>query len=198
LLRAAQMGPLRIMLPMVTNLEEIHQAKSIIREEQVALGVGPVPVGIMIEVPAAAVMADRLANEVDFFSIGTNDLTQYVLAMDRNHPSLARQVDGLHPAVLALIEMTTKAAQAAGIEVGVCGGIAGDLAGVPLLVGLGVEELSVSLPSVPGVKARVRELELVACRKLAQRALTLSSADDVRALVNEEMPEWSTGEGKRS
>ena len=195
LLRASQQGPIRIMLPMVTNLSEVQEAKAIIREEQVALGVAPVPVGIMIEVPAAAIMADRLAEEVDFFSIGTNDLTQYLLAMDRNHPSLARQVDGLHPAVLNMIEKTAAAAHARGIELGVCGGIAGDSLGIPLLIGLGVEELSVSLPSVPAVKARVRELELGACQSLAQRALTLSSAADVRALVQEEMPEWGTKKG---
>ena len=123
-----------------------------------------------------------MAREVDFFSVGTNDLTQYVLAMDRGHPKLAPQVDGLNPAVLGLIASTVRAAHQYGKWVGVCGGIAGDPQAVPLLLGLGVDELSVSLPTIPRVKAQVRTLSLAECRQLAQQALQLDSAAAVRAL----------------
>jgi phosphocarrier protein FPr len=141
----------------------------------------------MVEVPAAAVMAEQFAREADFFCIGTNDLTQYTLAMDRGHPKLAPHVDGLSPAVLHLIAQTVKGARAAGadraVHVGVCGGIASDPCAVPILLGIGVDELSVSLPAIPTVKAQVRTLRLDECRKLAERALAADSAADVRALV---------------
>jgi multiphosphoryl transfer protein len=120
---------------------------------------------------------------VDFFSVGTNDLTQYTLAMDRGHPRLAPQVDGLNPAVLGLIGQAVKAAHEAGRWVGVCGGMASDPQAVPILLGLGVDELSVSVPAVPAVKAQVRSLSLAQCKELAARALTLDSAAAVRALV---------------
>lgn len=188
LLRAHQHGPIRLMLPMVTNLDEVQAARAMVREEQESLGVPALPLGIMIEVPAAALMADQLAREVDFFSIGTNDLTQYALAMDRNHPSLARHVDGLHPAVLKLIQQTVTAAHRAEIEVGICGGIAGDASGVPILIGLGLRELSVSLPSVPGIKARVRDLHLAHCERVAEQALGMTSAQQVRDLIKREFP----------
>jgi phosphocarrier protein FPr len=136
----------------------------------------------MVEVPAAALMAEQFAREVEFFSIGTNDLTQYTLAMDRGHPKLAPQVDGLNPAVLSLIASTVRAARQYGKWVGVCGGIAGDPQAVPLLIGLGVDELSVSLPTIPRVKAQIRTLSLAACRQLAQEALQQDSAAAVRAL----------------
>ena len=114
----------------------------------------------MVEVPSVAVMAAQFAAEVDFFSVGTNDLTQYTLAMDRGHPRLAPQVDGLNPAVLGLIGQAVHGAHAAGNWVGVCGGIASDPQAVPLLVGLGVDELSVSVPAIPAVKAQIRSLSL--------------------------------------
>jgi len=137
----------------------------------------------MVEVPSVAVMAPQFAAEVDFFSVGTNDLTQYTLAMDRGHPRLAPQVDGLNPAVLGLIAQAAKAAHEAGRWVGVCGGMASDPQAVPILVGLGVDELSVSIPAVPAVKAQVRSLSLTQCQELAARALTQDSAAAVRALV---------------
>jgi phosphocarrier protein FPr len=137
----------------------------------------------MVEVPSVAVMAPQFAAEVDFFSVGTNDLTQYTLAMDRGHPRLAPQVDGLNPAVLGLIAQAVKAAHVAGRWVGVCGGMASDPQAVPILVGLGVDELSVSVPAVPAVKAQVRSLSLAHCQELAARALTRDSAAAVRALV---------------
>jgi len=183
ILRASTEGRLHLMLPMVARLEELRAARRLIEEERERLGVAPVPVGIMVEVPSAALLADAFAREADFFSVGTNDLTQYTLAMDRGHPKLAPFVDGLDPAVLRLVAEAARAAAAHGRWIGVCGGIAGDLQAVPLLVGLGVGELSVSVPSIPAVKARVRELDLAECKALAARALAAATAAEVRALV---------------
>jgi phosphocarrier protein FPr len=183
ILRAASFGNVRVMFPMITTLDELRDVKAILAEEAAALGVRPIPAGIMVEVPAVAVMAAQFAREADFFSIGTNDLTQYTLAMDRGHPKLAPQVDGLSPAVLRLIAQTVEGAHSAGRHVGVCGGIATDPCAIPLLIGLGVDELSASLPSIPAVKAQIRTLTVEACRKLAKNALAADSAEDVRALV---------------
>ena len=184
ILRAVDAGAkISVMFPMVATLDDFREAKKIFEEERERLGVAPVPVGIMVEVPAGAVMAPQFAAEVDFFSVGTNDLTQYTLAMDRGHPKLAPQVDGLNPAVLGLIGLATTAAHAAGKWVGVCGGIASDPQAVPILVGLGVDELSVSIPAIPAVKAQIRTLSLTGCEELAARALTQDSAAAVRALV---------------
>ena len=180
LIRAAEFGNIHIMFPMISDLNELRLAKQVLLEEQKKLGAKPVPVGIMIEVPSAAVMADILAPEVDFFSIGTNDLTQYTLAMDRGHPKLASLADALHPSVLRLIKMTVDAAQKHGKWVGVCGGIAGDVLAVPLLVGLGVKELSASVPSLPDVKACVRALNSSKCRELAEQSLQFATAREVR------------------
>ena len=134
----------------------------------------------MVEVPAAALLADALAPEVDFFSIGSNDLTQYTLAMDRGHPTLAAQADGLHPAVLRLVERTAQAAHQAGKWVGLCGELGADPAAVPILVGLGVDELSVNVPALATVKARVRSLSFEEARQVAARALACSTAAEVR------------------
>jgi len=139
----------------------------------------------MVEVPAAAIMAEQFAREADFFSIGTNDLTQYTLAMDRGHSKLAPRVDGLSPAVLHLIARTVEGARRAGRRVGVCGGIASDPSAVPILLGLGVHELSVSLPAIPAVKAQIRALRSDDCERLAARALAAESAQEVRALVSD-------------
>lgn len=176
---------MRIMFPMVTTLDELKQAKAVVEEERVKLKAPPVEVGIMVEVPAAAVMSDVLAEHADFFSIGTNDLTQYVLAMDRGNAELGRQADGLEPAVLRMIDQTVRGAEKYGRFVGVCGGLAGEEAAVPLLVGLGVSELSVAAPAIPGIKALVRGLSYEKCRELAQRALKMSSAHEVREAVAE-------------
>jgi phosphocarrier protein FPr len=180
--RAAEHGPVRIMFPMVSTLEELAKAKALTEEVRLSLGADPVEIGIMIEVPSAVMMAPELAAEVDFFSVGSNDLTQYCLAVDRMHPLLSRQADGLHPAVLRMIERTVQAADKAGKWVGVCGGIAGDPAGVAILAGLGVRELSVSIPSIAAVKAQLRRLSMTDARKLAQRALACSTAAAVRRL----------------
>ena len=186
ILRAQEFGPVKIMFPMISSLAEFRQAKAMLEEEREKLGLDPIPTGIMIEVPAAALIAEQFAKEVDFFSVGTNDLTQYTLAMDRGHPQLASQIDGLSPAVLRLIERTVKAAKKEDKWVGVCGGLAGEAAAIPILVGLGVDELSVSLPRVPAVKARVRENSLEHYQKKAAEALEAESAAVVRALCPEE------------
>ena len=183
ILRASRAGNVHVMFPMIATMAEWRAAKAMLDAECEALGVSQIPAGIMIEVPSAAIMADAFAREVDFFSIGTNDLTQYTLAMDRGNPKLAPQIDGLNPAVLQLIGHTVAAAHARGKWVGVCGGIAGDAQAIPVLLGLGVDELSVSVPSLPAVKAQVRELSHAACVDLATRALAADSAADVRALV---------------
>ncbi len=180
--RAAAEGPVRIMYPMVSTLEELRRAKAMTEEVRLEVGADPVEIGIMIEVPSAVMMADELAAEADFFSVGSNDLTQYCLAVDRMHPLLSRQADGLHPAVLRMIERTVHAADKAGIWVGVCGGIAGDPRGVVILTGLGVKELSVSIPSIAAVKAQIRGLSMAQARALAQRALSCSTAAAVRGL----------------
>ncbi|MCA9307790.1 MAG: phosphoenolpyruvate--protein phosphotransferase, partial [Phycisphaerales bacterium] len=146
--RAAPVGNVRIMFPMVSGLDDLLAGLHVLDDELGAVR-DLVQVGAMIEVPSAAVMAERLAQEVDFFSIGTNDLTQYTLAMDRGHPVLARKADALHPAVLDLIATTVHGAHAYGRWVGVCGGVASDPVAVPALLGLGVDELSVSVPAIP-------------------------------------------------
>ena len=172
---------LHIMLPMVSLLSELHLARTILEEEALALGLKELPkLGIMIEVPSAALMADVFAPHVDFFSIGTNDLTQYTLAMDRDHPRLASQADSFHPSVLRLIATTVKAAHAHGKWVGVCGALASEALAVPVLIGLGVDELSVSVPLIPTIKATVRELDLADCQSIARQVLGLEEAAQVR------------------
>jgi multiphosphoryl transfer protein len=180
--RAAKTGLVRIMFPMIATLEDLQAVKQIAKAVRLEVGADPVEIGIMIEVPSAALMATEFAPEVDFFSIGTNDLTQYTLAIDRGHPALAKQADGLHPAVLRLIDHTVQAAKAAGKWVGVCGGIAGDPQGAAILTGLGVAELSVSIPSVAATKAKLRSLSFADTQTLAKRALKCRSAQEVRAL----------------
>lgn len=180
--RAAAYGRILIMLPMVSTLEDVERARAIAEQVRQELNAPALPLGIMIEVPSAVILADHFAQEVDFFSIGTNDLTQYTLAMDRLHPQLARQADALHPAVLRMIERTVQAARKAGKWVGVCGGIAGDPKGAVILTGLGVSELSVSIPSIAAVKAEIRSHSLAEMQEVAQKALQCRTAAEVRSL----------------
>ncbi|MEA2604795.1 MAG: multiphosphoryl transfer protein [Acidobacteriota bacterium] len=181
--RASAHGSIKIMYPMIATLADLRGALAITEEVRQELGAEKLEVGIMIEVPSAVVMAPELAAEVDFFSIGTNDLTQYVLAMDRGHPLLARQADGLHPAVLRMIDQTVKAAAGKDTWVGVCGGVAGEPLGAVILIGLGVTELSVSIPSIAAIKARIRTISMKDAQALARRALLCESAEAVRGLV---------------
>lgn len=181
ILQVSERGNIHIMFPMISNLKELLIAKKILNEEEVLLGKqGEVKIGIMVEVPAVALMAHIFAPHVDFFSIGANDLTQYTVAVDRGHKLLAKNADGLNPAVLRLIQMTCEAAKQNGIWVGVCGGIASELPAVPILIGLGVKELSVSIPMIPRVKECIRKISYKEAVQLATQALNMSSADEVR------------------
>ncbi len=189
LLAVKPYGTVRILLPMVTDSGELVKLRKRIDELAAEIGrTEPIEVGVMIEVPSAALLADQLAQHADFLSIGTNDLTQYTLAMDRCQADLASQADGLHPAVLRLISATAAGAAKHGKWVGVCGALAGDPVAVPLLVGLGVTELSVDPVSVPAIKALVRKLDFPLCRQRAEDALALESAQAVRAASREIWP----------
>lgn len=185
ILRAhAECGNAKIMFPMIARVEELIAAKAVVLEEAQQLGVAACDVGIMIEVPSAAMMADQLAEHAEFFSVGSNDLTQYVLAMDRGHPKMAAFADGLEPAVLRMIAQAVKGAQKHGRWVGVCGGIASDPEAVPVLIGLGVTELSCSVPVIPEIRAIVRQLDEATCTQVAKAALNASDAKAVRALAS--------------
>ncbi|WP_414696190.1 phosphoenolpyruvate--protein phosphotransferase [Phenylobacterium sp.] len=177
-------GPVRILLPMVNDLADVRAVRRLL--DELAPG-RRVELGVMVETPAAALLADQLAREADFLSLGTNDLTQYVLAMDREHPELAPGLDGLHPAVLRLVARVAEAAAAAGRPACVCGGLASDPLAAPLLVGLGVRSLSAAPAAIPGLKARLKALDLAACQAAARAALDLTSAEDVRALARERL-----------
>jgi phosphocarrier protein FPr len=183
LYRAAKRGgKLSIMFPMIASLQEIVVLRAACERIRAELAAPKVPLGVMVEVPSAAILADRLAPHVDFFSIGTNDLTQYALAIDRQHPELAAEADSLHPAVLRLVAATVKGAAAHGRWVGVCGGMAGDPFGACLLAGLGVNELSMTARDVPTVKARLRAASFADLQRLAAAALDCDTAEGVRAL----------------
>ena len=184
ILRAASDADVRIMLPMVSTVEELRETKRIIAEEQNDIACD-VQLGAMIEVPSAALMAEHFAREVDFLSIGTNDLCQYALAIDRNHPKLSCAADPLHPAVLQLIAATVRGAARAGCDVTVCGCLASEPLAIPALLGLGVKSLSVDLPAIGSVKAAIRHLDFHACKRLAEELLTMSTASDVRSRIAE-------------
>ncbi|HAI55411.1 MAG TPA: phosphoenolpyruvate--protein phosphotransferase, partial [Acinetobacter nosocomialis] len=187
LLKASDNRPLRIMFPMIGRVEEWRAAKAILDEVRAQHPCDNLQVGIMIEVPSAALLAPILAQEVDFFSIGTNDLTQYTLAIDRGHPILSAEADGLHPSILNLIDQTVKAAHKHGKWVGICGELAADPKAVPILMGLGVDELSMSPNSIPLVKAQIRTLSYSHAQKLAQQALLCDSAPAVRQLSEQDL-----------
>lgn len=182
LYRAARHGTLSIMFPMVTDVAEVIRVREIAEAVRLEVGAPVVPLGIMVEVPSVAVMAEAFAPHVDFFSIGTNDLTQYTLAVDRQHAELAPMANSLHPAVLRLIDSTVKGAQQHGTWVGVCGGLAGDPLGAAILAGLGVNELSMTASDVPGVKAALRAGSHEQMQALAQQALACRSFEEVKAL----------------
>ena len=183
-LRVQPAGCVRLLIPMITDVGEILAVRGIVDELESELGRRVrVQVGAMIETPAAALMASALIREVDFLSIGSNDLTQYTLAMDRGHPQLAGRTDALHPAVLKLVAAAASAGVAAGKMVAVCGGVAADRSAVPILLGLGVRELSVVPAAVPAIKRQIRALEISACRELAAACLELGSPAAVRERV---------------
>lgn len=177
-------GQCRILVPMITDVAEIRAVRAMVEEARSEVGRRePIEVGVMIETPASALMAECIAVEADFFSVGTNDLTQYTLAMDRGHPELAARLDALHPAVLRLIARTADAAQARKRMVAVCGGLASDPVAAPILIGLGVHELSAVPSVVPRLKALIRTLTMKDCVHIARQALQQDSAEAVRKLA---------------
>jgi phosphotransferase system enzyme I (PtsI) len=193
-LRAGVGRNLKLMFPMVATSAEVRAARRMLEECRAELlGEGQplakeMEIGIMVEVPAAAVMADRLAAEVDFFSIGTNDLSQYTMAADRINAHVAPLVTGFQPAVLRLVRGVIAAAHERGKWVGLCGELAGEPLAVPILLGLGLDEFSMNPPAIPLAKQIVRELTLDQARQVAEAALDLDSPEAVMALVREEVP----------
>jgi phosphocarrier protein FPr len=191
ILRAADGFPCRIMFPMVADIGEIRQARSWVEKAHEELKgenkshAWPVELGIMVEIPSAALLAPVLANEVDFFSIGTNDLTQYTLAAERGNPALYHLADGLHPAVLRLIGEVVEAAHKAGKWTGICGELGGDPEATPVLIGLGVDELSLNPAGIPHIKSIIRALTVDSAHALAEQALRCQTSAEVRQLVRQ-------------
>jgi len=188
ILRAGALGNVKIMFPMISGLEELRKAMAILHECKLELAEAKVDIGrdmeagAMIEIPSAALASDMLADEVDFFSIGTNDLIQYAIAVDRVNDRIAHLYEPTHPGVLRLLKMTADAAHANNIWVGVCGEMAGDVALVPLLLGLGVDELSVSASLVPRIKLAVQSVAMPECRQLVDQALKLKTSSEILEL----------------
>jgi phosphotransferase system enzyme I (PtsP) len=189
ILRASAMGNVRLLLPMISSLPELRRALALVEEvkREVRASGAPfderIPLGVMIEVPSAALTADAIARECDFFSIGTNDLTQYTLAVDRSNEHVAHLYDPLHPAVLALIDRAVRAAARAGIPVSLCGEMVGDPLAVPLLVGLGISELSGAPSAVPVVKEILHALDSADVESDARAAREVGTAEEVRAIA---------------
>ncbi len=194
LLRASLGHDLQIMFPMITTLDEVRQARALLdeaRREVQAAGhpmAETIQVGIMVEVPSVAILADLFVSEIDFFSIGTNDLTQYTMAAERTNDRVAHLSDACHPAVLRQIQRVVASGHQAGIWIGVCGELAGDPEAVPILLGLEVDELSMSPASIPHIKATIRRCSLQAAQRLASEAINLDSAVAVRKLVRSLQP----------
>ena len=191
LLRAGVGADLRIMVPMIANVQEVRQARGLLDRVIDELRANRVPhaervqFGIMVEIPSAALIADRIAEFVDFFSIGTNDLTQYTLAVDRTNPRVAPLADTFHPAVLLLIDRTIRAAHTRGRWVGLCGEFAGNPLAAPLLLGMGLDEFSMAGAAIPSVKAAIRELSIADCQRFAERVLAFSSASEIKQACEE-------------
>ena len=189
LLRASAHGNLRIMFPLISNTRELDDALNILNEEKGDLAAAgtpmaeKIPVGIMIEVPSAALIADVLARRADFFSIGTNDLIQYTMAVDRGNEKIADLYQTWHPAVWRLIETTVEGARESGIPAAMCGELAGDPLAAVLLAGLGLDELSMSVHSIPAVKSMVRSIDTLSAREALAEVLTMENADDVQSLL---------------
>jgi phosphotransferase system enzyme I (PtsI) len=192
MLRAANHGPVRILLPMVSNITEVRRAREALeqvarrlRRREVKLPDALPPLGVMIEVPAAALAADALAGEADFFAIGTNDLIQYTLAIDRTDEQVAHLYNPLHPAVLRLIQFAVEAAAQRQIPISVCGEIAGDPRYAALLLGLGLRELSMAPSNIPRVKQRIRALDMVAATRRVRAIMDQADSDRIAALLDD-------------
>lgn len=194
ILRAAAHGPIKIMFPMISTLAEVRESKILLnqciqqlkREGQVFRS--GIEIGVMIEIPSAAIMADLIIEEVDFLSIGTNDLIQYTLAVDRVNESVAYLYDPLNPSILRLIRMTVEAAHKAGKWVGMCGEMAGDPQFVPLLLGMDLDELSVSVSVIPEIKKVIRMMPYEKSKEIAKAALQLKTSDEVFKLIRDNVP----------
>jgi phosphoenolpyruvate-protein kinase (PTS system EI component) len=190
ILRAATAGPTRVMLPMITNVLEVRQARDIyarvvtrLRDRGERLPEPVPPLGIMIETPGAALSADALALEADFFALGTNDLTMYTVAVDRSESEVATLYDPLHPAVLRLVQFSTEAALRLRMPVSVCGEMAANPKFTPLLLGLGLRSFSMNASALPRVKQAVRTVSIESCLQLARSVMDLSDVESIRALV---------------
>jgi phosphotransferase system enzyme I (PtsI) len=199
ILRASVYGNIKLMYPMISTLQELRQANLILNEVRSGLKQDDIPfhrdmeVGMMIEVPAAAMVADHFAREVDFFSIGTNDLIQYMMAADRMNEKVSYLSEPLNPAVLRLIHNVIEAAHAEGKWVGMCGEMAGSITAVPILLGMGVDELSMSAASILPIRALMHQLNRNAMQELASEVLQFTSADEIKHWVNKKLPfitEW--------
>ncbi|NNF03600.1 MAG: phosphoenolpyruvate--protein phosphotransferase [Rhodothermales bacterium] len=199
ILRASAFGPTRILIPMVTNVAEVHAVRehiSAVEDELYAAGEDfdpDVPVGIMVEVPSVALMADSFAPHVDFMSLGTNDLTQYTLAVDRGNDKVADIYDELHPSVLMLIRRATKAAHDEGIPISLCGELAANIRAIPVLVGLGVDGFSASPVYLPAIKRVIRAMKVEEGRELAERALSATDAVEFRRYLDSWLEEHACG-----
>lgn len=196
ILRASSHGNVRIMFPMISGLEELRAAKRALREsmreleEEGASFNRDIPVGIMIEIPSSAHIADLLAREADFFSIGTNDLIQYALAVDRGNNNVDYLYKPLHPAILRLLDITVREANKAGIEVGICGEMGGNPLNTLLLLGMGkIHEISMDSHSIPKVKKIIRSIDINEAQELTREAMALGTAEEIEALVNQRMAE---------
>lgn len=193
ILRASARGNVRVMFPFVSGFEELRESLAVLQEakqelNQRKLAHDPnMPVGIMVEIPSAAIIADRLAEECDFFSIGTNDLVQYTVATDRANEQVAAYYRSYHPGVLRLIEMTVKAGAKHGVHVGICGELGGSPAAAPLLVGLGLEELSMTASMIPEIKKIIRSMTYEECKRIARKALKMDTSHEVQSFLRGEL-----------
>ncbi|MCZ8538798.1 phosphoenolpyruvate--protein phosphotransferase [Psychrobacillus psychrodurans] len=191
LLRASNFGNLKIMFPMIATLEEFREAKQLLLEEKEKLQQegtlvsDHIEVGIMVEIPSTAVLADQFAKEVDFFSVGTNDLIQYTMAADRMNESVAYLYQPYHPAILRLVKMVIDAAHANGKWAGMCGEMAGDSIAIPLLIGLGLDEFSMSAPSMLKARNQINQLTQMEMKQLADKALSMQTSEQVKRYVKE-------------
>lgn len=191
LLRASNFGNLKIMFPMIATLEEFREAKQLLLEEKEKLQQegtlvsDHIEVGIMVEIPSTAVLADQFAKEVDFFSVGTNDLIQYTMAADRMNESVAYLYQPYHPAILRLVKMVIDAAHANGKWAGMCGEMAGDSIAIPLLIGLGLDEFSMSAPSMLKARNQINQLTQMEMKQLADKALSMQTSEQVKQYVKE-------------
>jgi len=193
-LRASPDHNLKIMFPMVATVDEVRRARAVLDECREELRIESIPfariieVGIMVEIPSAALVADQLAKEVDFFSIGTNDLSQYTMAADRTNPKVAELSNAFFPAVLRLVRDVIRAAHAEGKWVGMCGELAGEPLAAPILLGLGLDEFSMSPPMVPLIKQILRNLKAAEMQPLSEKILQLETPQEVQDFVKKKVP----------